>query len=233
MIDELLDFAQKARNFCAEFLETHIRLAKGQPVNQLFFVPLLILSRAIRHHDAIGLLLRSGFTAEASVIGLTQFELCLDVLYIGDTVARGSKWLKHASDQKAPWTVKEKINDIWAKDPKIREAKQRYFELLSSVKHGNPRAGAFGFPARMAGDRFTISNDQIDDVFSRSHAIVVAGVCSYQLVESLEGASRAFGRFVRVDTDLDTKRVALLRECRREIGRAMHAVGVIKSKTVH
>ena len=223
-IDELLKFAQNARNFCAEFLEAHICLATGQRINQLFVVPFLILSRAIRHHDAITLLLRNGFTAEASLIGLTQFELCLDVLYIGDSVDRASKWMKHTSDRFAPWPVTDKINDIWATDRKKREGKQRYFELLSSVKHGNPRAGPSGFPARMAGNRFTITNDQLDDVFSRRHAIIVTGVCSYQLVECLEGASRAFGCFVRVDPSLDTKRARLLRECRREMRRAMHAV---------
>src|SRR5437660_3999307 len=177
LIQDLLKFSQNARNFCAEFMETYIRLAKGQPVNELFVVTCLILSRAIRHHDAIGLLLHNGFTAEASVIGLTQFELCLDVLYIRDNVARASEWMKHTSDRLAPWKVKDKINDIWAKNPKMRDAKHRYFELLSSVKHGNPRAGMFGFPARMASDRFTITNDQLDDVFATSFAIAVGGVC--------------------------------------------------------
>jgi hypothetical protein len=233
LLDELLRFSQKARNFCAEFVTTHNRLAKGQAVNELFLVPSLILSRAIRHHDAIELLLRNGFTAEASVIGLTQFELCLDVLYIRDTVTRATEWMKHSSDRFSPWKVKDKIDDIWANDREMRESKQGYFELLSSVKHGNPKAGLFGFPARVVSNSFTITNDQFADVFSRGHAIAVGGVCTYQLVESLQGASAAFGCFVRLDPDLDVERGSLLQECRREIGKAMHSVGLVKSKTLH
>ena len=214
-------------------MATHIRLAKGQAVNELFFVPALILSRAIRHHDAIELLLRNGFTGEASLIGLTQFELCLDVLYIRDTVMRATEWMKHTSDRFAPWKVKDKIDDIWANDREMRESKHAYFELLSSVKHGNPRAGLFGFPARVADKSFTITNDQLDDVFSRSHGVAVVGVCIYQLVESLQGASRAFGCFVRLDPDLDAERKLLLQECRREIGKALHSVGLVRSETLH
>lgn len=229
-LEGILKLSQTARNFCTEFLTAHGRRATSLTLNELFFVPLLILSRAIRHHDAIELLLRSGFTAEASIIGLTQFELCLDILYIGDNISRATRWMNHTSTRSSPWRVKDKIDSIWATNPEVREINHRCFELLSSVKHGNPTAGVFAFPARRTGDRLTVTNDQLDDAFTRTYALIVGGFCSYQLIESVGGASRAFGRFVAIDPNLEARREQLVQECRREIGKAMHAAGLVKSE---
>jgi hypothetical protein len=233
LLERILNIVQTTRDFALEFLSSHIRLVVGRTVNELFVVPGMIVSRLIRHHDAIELLTRNGFTSEASIIGLTQFELCLDVLYIGDNVGRARKWMAHRSSRSSPWKVKEKIDDIWASDPDTKETKSRYFEILSSVKHGNPTAGTLAFPLRQSGVELMVTSDHIGDAFSVNHAVVVGGVCSYHLIECLQGLSKAFARFVRIDAELDARRHILLEKCRSEIGRAMHDLGLIKSQFFH
>jgi hypothetical protein len=226
LVEGILKIVRTTRDFAGEFLSSHIRLSVGRSVNELFFVPSMIVSRLIRHHDAIELLIRNGFTSEAGIIGLTEFELCLDVLYIGDNVTRATEWMDHRSTRLSPWKVKEKIEDIWASDPEIKKAKHMYFEVLSSVKHGNPTAGTLAFQIRQQGSTLTIATGQIEDTFSITHAVVIGGVCSYQLIESLGGLSRAFARFVRIDENLDARRQILLEQCRIEVGRAMHDLGL-------
>jgi hypothetical protein len=199
----------------------------------LFLVPTILVYRAIRQHDAIQLLLRHGFVPEASVIGLTQFELCLEVLYVGGDLDRATKWMNHASTRNTPWTVADKINDVWRSDHKMRAAKHAYFEVLSAIKHGNPTAGPFGFPARLTGDHFSTTSGAVDDEWSRTHAILIAAATTYHLVECLEGASRSFARFVALDCSYESKRAELLSQWRDEAGRVAARVGLRKEESLH
>ncbi|HBH03032.1 MAG TPA: hypothetical protein DDZ42_14120 [Candidatus Rokubacteria bacterium] len=232
-LERIVRTAQVGREFVAGFVATYARLVVGRDVNELFLVPIILVDRAIRQHDAIRLLVQHGFTPEASVIGLTQFELCLDVLYVSGDLSRASEWMRHDSTRSAPWKVADKINDIWREDPKTRDAKRAYFEVLSAIKHGNPTAGPFGFPARATGNRLSVTSGEIEDDWSRTHAILIVASSTYHLVECLAGAAAAFGHFVPIDPGLEAKRGRLLAEWRNEAGKVAERIGVVRTDTVH
>jgi len=223
-LEDVLKLSREARNFCVDVLGTVGQLVVGRAVNELFFVPVIILSRMLRQHDAIEVLLPQGFVPEAAILVLTQFELCLDVLYLDNNVHRATEWMDHESMRHAPWKVKDKIEEVYSSDPPIRDAKQKYFEVLSAIKHGNPLAGGFGFGIRRDGNQFSVTDGEIDDHFSQTHAVVIAGADAYQLIEGLRGACRAFSRFVTLDTALSPRIEELLKRCRQEIGRAVHKI---------
>ena len=223
-LEDVLRLSRESRNFCTDVLGTVGQLAVGRKINELFFVPVIILSRMLRQHDAIEVLLSKRFVPEAAILVLTQFELCLDVLYIDNNVHRATEWMDHESMRHAPWKVKEKIEEVYSSDPAMRDAKQKYFEILSAVKHGNPLTGGFGFSIRGDDNKISVTDGEIDDQFSQTHAVVVAGADACQLIEGLRGACRAFSRFFTLDTALGPRIEEQLKRCRQEIGRAVHKI---------
>ena len=64
-------------------------------INEIIFVPISILSRILRTHDAIALLLKNEHYSEAAVLVLTQFELRFDLLYVSSDIRYATDWVAH------------------------------------------------------------------------------------------------------------------------------------------
>lgn len=232
-LSELLEMSRTAREFCQRFILSCFSHSQGRTVNELFWVPLILITRIVRGQEAIELLLEKGYSAEAAVIALTQFELRLDILYVGVEVGRATQWVEHESKRQHPWKVKDKIDDVYGLDPETKEAQLETFQMLSSVKHGNPLAGGFEFPVRIKGKKISGTTGEIDDSLALGYKVTMCGFCTYQLLEALEGASRAFSKFINIDDDLCEELAHFLRESKRKMARAMRRVGVIGGPAIY
>ena len=75
---------------------------EGATINEIIIVPITLMGRIIRTHDAILLLLNEEHPSEAAVLALTQFELRLDLAYTADDVKHAAAWLEH---EKLEWSL--------------------------------------------------------------------------------------------------------------------------------
>ena len=188
-LNELLEISQIARKRCNDQLCSISNNFNGSTVNKIYEVQLTILSRIMSSQAAIEILLEHGLHAEAAIIALSQFELRLDILYIGDKVERATKWLVHNSKTRQPWGVKRKIEEVYVHDPTMKESQHDGFRVLSQVKHGNPVAGSFGFNVRKDDQRITIAIGRIDDTQSRIYSLLICGLSIFQFLEAVEGCT--------------------------------------------
>ena len=225
---ELLAMSKSAREFCHRFLLSCLTSSKGCTVNELFSVQSFIIARIVRSQEALELLLKEGFSIEAAVVALSQFELCLDVLYIDGNVQRATKWIGHDSKRYQPWKVTDKINEVYRLDRKRKDAQYKIFEMLSSVKHGNPTASGFGFPIRTEGRKVSVITGEIDDPFALSYKLTICGFCTCQLLEALEGVKRAFSKFINIDNGLCKELAHLLQESKRKMAQIMHHIDMVE-----
>lgn len=230
-LNELIEMSKTARKFCNRFLLTCLSGSKGRTVNELFWVPLILISRILRTQEAIELLLKEGYLAEGAIIALTQFELRLDIFYIDVNIRRATQWVEHESEKHHPWKVKDKIEEIYDINPKKKDAQQRIFQMLSAVKHGNPVAGGFGFSVRSDGKILSGTTGEVNDSLALSYKIAVCGFCIYQLLESLEGVSRAFSKFIKINGNLQEELIHLLQKSKRKMVKIMHHIGVIDNSS--
>jgi hypothetical protein len=125
-------------------------------INEIVFVPLIIISRIIRNHDAILLLVENKFDSEAAVLVLTQLELRLDFSYTSIDIKHSAEWMQHKENKSSLQRMtgkKGKIRRLFANDH--AEIIEDIFKSLSGVKHGNAVYGELGFPARWGVDNFS------------------------------------------------------------------------------
>jgi len=228
-LSELLQMSRTAREFCQRFLLSCLSDSKRYTVNELFSVPLILITRIIRSQEAIEFLLEKDYSAEAAVIALTQFELRLDILYIDTNVRRATQWIKHKSKVYHPWKVNDKIDKVYGLDPKRRDAQHESFQMLSAVKHGNPLSGEFGFPVRMKGNKISGTTGQINDSLTLRYKVTICGFCVYQLLEALEGVSRTFSKFININNDLSQELAHLLQQSKEKMAQSMLRVGAISN----
>jgi hypothetical protein len=233
-LEDVLSVSREVQKFSVETLTAVFGLATGRRLSQLFVAPALILSRMLGHHAAINFLLEECFVIEAGTLALTQLELCLDVVYIGADVDRAREWIDHDSAHHAPWGVRNKIEDVFSSDPSERNAKLKLFELLSSLKHGNPAVGGLAFGMRRDGNRFVVTTDQVDDYASKQLAITVAGGCAILLLEAPRSACEAFTQFVSVEPAAVLAVDDLVGRCRRETARSLRELDRLeKASALH
>ena len=202
------------------FLAEHLNRLEGRLVNELYWVQLLLLSRILRCHSAVRLLVREGLCSEAAIIALTQFETSLDALYIGLNVSRATTWVEHTSERSQPWSVGNKIREIYASDPHRMDANFAVFRDLSQIKHSNPAAGGFGFPVRREGDTLQLSTGPMEDVFEEFQGRLLLAFSSFSLLEVFEVAGAAFGKFESMPEEYLVEIAALKTQAGDALGRA-------------
>ncbi len=170
-------------------------------VNEIIFVPMMIMSRIIRTHDAIDLLLKNGHPSEATVLVLTQFELRLDLAYTASDVKHAAAWLDHEDTKWSLMNVKDKINTLFRDD--VERAKLYYiFQYLSGIKHANPVYSELGFPGRIKGGKLLVSTGEIVDEFSEKFSNMIFAYSAYQLAWSAQVLNVCTAQYAIVDKAL-------------------------------
>ena len=171
---------------------------EGAEANEIIAVPITLLCRIIRTHDAIQLLLKETHPTEAAVLALTQFELRLDLVYTADDVKHAAAWFEH---EKLKWSllpVNEKIKNLF-KDEAERKNLSEIFKYLSGIKHGNPAYSELGFPGRVSGGKISISTGPIGDDFEKQFTEAVYKYALYQLAWSAQVLNVRTAKYTRVN----------------------------------
>lgn len=171
---------------------------EGATINEIIIVPITLLGRIIRTHDAIQLLLKEEHPSEAAVLALTQFELRLDLAYTADDVKRAAAWLEHEKLERSLLSVKKKIETLF-KDEAERENLSEIFKYLSGIKHGNPVYSELGFPGRVSGGKIRISTGPIGDDFEKQFSEAVYKYALYQLAWSSQVMNVCTAKYAKVD----------------------------------
>jgi hypothetical protein len=170
-------------------------------MNEIIIVPLTIIARIIRTHDAIILLLKNAHPSEAAILTLTQFELRLDLGYTASDVKHAGLWLDHLDKKWSLTSVTKKL-DTFFKGTEERKTMGRIFEQLSGIKHGNPVYSELGFPGRVVGRTIQASTGDIEDDFSRRFTDALSGYAAYQLSWSSQVLNKFTGQYAKIDKDL-------------------------------
>jgi len=232
-LKDALAFSDRVHGFVTRRLLGSARSAEGSAGDEFYFVPMALLARALRHHKAIALLVSEGYITEAAIVGLTQFELCLDMLYIAEDRVRATDWMRHASERSAPWSVKQKINAVYATDPQLREANHGAFCDLSKIKHANPLAGPRGFTMRVSSEKLTISAEPDADNFSRGWSIIMIAFCCHKILEAMGAVKKCHSEFVQFDEGFDAELGSMIAECSNRVARAVTTLGLLEEGDVN
>jgi hypothetical protein len=171
--------------------------ADGKTINEIIFVPLAIMSRIIRTHDAIGLLLKNEHYQEAAVLALTQFELRFDLLYVASDIKRAAQWVEHENPKALTQSMKSKLKALFpsATADRLYET----FGYLSGIKHGNPLYSELGFPGRESRGRFAFSTGPINDRFAKAFSKALFAYATYQLVWAAQVVNKLVAQYAVVE----------------------------------
>lgn len=104
---------------------------------------------------SIELLASKGFVRDAATLLLTLIELRLDLQYIAQSPGREDEWLKHTTENRKPWTVRQQITEIFD-DTNERDAEFANYRTFSMVKHGNPAGWTASFPIGVREDALVL-----------------------------------------------------------------------------
>jgi hypothetical protein len=166
-------------------------------INEIIVVPITLLMRIIRTHDAIQILLKEKHPSEAAVLALTQFELRLDLAYTAHDVKHAAAWLGYENLEWPLLSMKKKIDTLFS-DTAERENLKKIFTYLSGIKHGNPVYSELGFPGRMSGLKMMISSGPILDEFQEQLSEGIHGYAVYQLAWSSQVINRFTAKYADV-----------------------------------
>ncbi len=194
--DEALEKA--VRDAAHEIAVEIMNYFEGVTINEIIIVPITLLGRIIRTHDAIQLLLKEGHPSEAAVLALTQFELRLDLAYTADDVKHAAAWLEHEKLELSLLSVKKKIRTLF-EDGAERENLTEIFKYLSGIKHGNPVYSELGFPGRVSGGEIRISTGPIGDDFEKQFTEAVYKYALCQLAWSTHVLNVCTAKYAKVD----------------------------------
>lgn len=188
------------------------------------------MKRSLRRANRAGDL-NDGDATEAGIVGLSQFELCLDILYIGQDTTRATVWVEHSREDKQPWGVTSKIKALYSADPAILDANLGAYRNLSQLKHANPLAGPYGFPMRGAGANLTIQTHPDPDDTSMMWSVVL--FCCHKLLEAAAAVKECHSRFVSFEDSTDRELATHIREVREQLGVAIRTSGFTTRGEVH
>lgn len=199
-------------------LATHIRTAahelmiqimgyfreQRQTINEIIVVPLTILARIIRSHDAIELLVKNNHPSEAAVLLLTQFELRFALAVTASDINEATQWIEHEDMTKLSQNMRARIDQLYQSDAD-RVRVYSIFRLLSGVKHGNPAYSELGFPARAAGGSIVVSTGDIEDDFAEQFGKMILAYSVYQLAWSTQVIHKFTGQYAKIERSVREK----------------------------
>lgn len=186
--------ARNARLNAVKFLMQMGDGMAGRTVHELWLVHSVIGARLIHRHSGILQLLESRYPSVAAIVLLTQFELRLDILYIGTDTSRATEWVEHTNQKTQPWPVKTKIKNIFPVQSDV-DLYLTLYRWLSGIKHGNPAWSNSAFSVRAAGDSRRIATDEFDDDQSKAMACLLYAFSSWQVLDALATAGPVYLHF--------------------------------------
>lgn len=173
-------------------------------INEIIFVPTMIMCRIVRTHDATGLLLKNNHPSEAAVLALTQFELRLDLAYTASDVKHAAAWLDHENTKWSLMSVKDKLNTLFSGEDE-RAKLNHIFQYLSGIKHANPVYSELGFPGRLKNGNIFVSSGEIVDEFSEEFSNMIFAYSAYQFAWSAQVLNVCTAKYAVVDKALRLK----------------------------
>lgn len=174
---------------------------EGTTINEIIIVPINIMSRIVRVHDAIQLLIKEQHPSEAAVLALTQFELRLDLAYTASDVKHAAAWLEHENTKWPLMSVKGKM-DLLFKESKEVDDLSAIFVYLSGIKHGNPVYSELGFPGRAFGQSVKISTGPLHDDFENELSSAVFKYSIFQTAWSAQVLNFCIAKYARMDSSI-------------------------------
>lgn len=143
-IESIIERSRMVQDTGGQGIADCLKVLAGQTIGGALFAPLLIFDRINQTHAAIAILAERGLPTEGMILLSTEFELLLDLFYIGRKSGRATKWLGHTNTRDGPWTVKSKIEDVFQSDASRKKGALDLYEMMCAIKHGNPAAGILG-----------------------------------------------------------------------------------------
>ena len=119
---------------------------KHKGVNEIIIVPMILMARIIRTHDAIGSLCDEKFYADAAILLLTQFDLRLDLWFVCYKPENATLWMGH-DDTKWPVSSTKRKIDTLVKPGEEHDCMAEIYTYLSGIKL-IPHTGFWGSPLR-------------------------------------------------------------------------------------
>lgn len=159
-------------------------------INEIIFVPVAILSRIVRGHEATLALLKDAYVSEAAIVTLATFELRVDLLDVARDIKRATAWVEHSDRKQKLGKMKPTLDGLFGKV----EADRMYyiFSTLSGIKHGNPRYSELAFPITMRRGMMTVTTGPIETAAAHAFSRSLFAYSTYQLV----WAAQVFAKFV-------------------------------------
>lgn len=170
-------------------------------INESITVPITIVSRMLRTHKAIKVLLESKYPSEAAVLLLTQFELFWDLAYTSRDSKNATAWMDHEDKKWQVLSVSKKIDCIHEKygDP---ETPKFIFRSLSGIKHGNPVYSELGFSSRRTGNKITITTSIHMDEFEKNFSEGIHKYTMFLLSSASQTINMHIAKYAIIDQDL-------------------------------
>jgi hypothetical protein len=170
----------------AAALLTHLATYfKDKRVSEIIIVPMILMARVIRTHDAISMLSDNKFYAEAAILLITELDLRLDLAFISHKPKNATLWMSHDDTKWPVSNTSRKINTLFGSD-EIRDRMIEIYTYLSGIKHANPAHGMLGFPVEVNGPNLSISTGEIDNDFTEQFGNYIRAHSLYQLAWSAQ-----------------------------------------------
>lgn len=199
-LPEFLEKSRETRKFCFDFLGRYLQGAAGGISHGSPLLALLICNRIQRMQRAIEELVSAGLPSEAAVVALAQFELRLDVMYIGDDDDKANRWMNNTNREKSPWPVRQKIERVFS-DEARREHERVLYREWSAIKHNNATAREWAFPIRMRDGVVIVYSEDPYDSHTDALAAFVLLFGVLHLLESWRAALSALGAMAQLSDD--------------------------------
>lgn len=168
-----------------------------RPINEIIFVPMAIMARIVRLHEATVALLKDDYVSEAAILLLAAFELRVDLLDVSSDIKRATAWVEHSDRKQKPARMKPTLDRLFSK----AEADRMYevFRALSGIKHGNPLYSDLAFPITKRRNVMMVTTGPIENASARAFSRSVFAYSTFQLVWAAQVLNHLVAKYAVVD----------------------------------
>lgn len=208
-------------------------------INEIIFVPMAIMARIVRVHEATVALLKEGYVSEAAILTLTAFELRVDLLDVASDIKRATAWVEHYDHKQKSAKMKPTLDRLFGK----AQADRMYeiFRTLSGIKHGNPLYSDLAFPITKRQSVMMVTTGPIENVSAHAFSRAVFAYSTYQLVWAAQVLNKLVAQYAVVEKPVRQQVQELymsLRKvetefrvhCRRKVGSKESFFGMKKNR---
>ncbi len=171
--------------------------AGDKAINEIIFVPMTIMARIVRLHEAVVTLLREDYVSEAAILSLTVFELRIDLLDSSSDINRATAWIEHDNPTRKREGIKPSLERLFSN----ARANRMYeiFRTLSGIKHGNPLFSDLGFPVTKSRNRMSVTTGAIENRSTKAFSRAVFAYSTYQLIWSAQVLNKLVAKYTVIN----------------------------------